>query len=274
MKTAKKIFAILFIAIMIATMFIGCKKEEDSEPVNATEPISVSDEEMEEAVNELTEDISVEETKTDTDGNAVIVGQDDKGNTVEIKKNNDGTVTKTTVDKNTGKKTEQTTVVTTTKNTVTTTNKSVPSTTEKSVTQTNKPKSVNNTTTTTGHTHDYKPVYKTERIKVKDAYDEPVYTEQQAFYCEGCGIECVTESAKYYTGDNYSMFHMKHVVPSRNDGIIPLCPKADEKPSTVPGDYFGKPNWIKIQTGTIHHDAVYEDRKAIDYYKCSCGATK
>ena len=40
------------------------------------------------------------------------------------------------------------------------------------------------------------------------------------------------------------------------------------------GDYFGKPNFIKIQTGAVHHDAVYEDRKVVDYYKCSCGATK
>ena len=74
----------------------------------------------------------------------------------------------------------------------------------------------------------------------------------------------------------YATFFTKHASPRRNDGIIPLCPEASdaEAPTMCGGTRFGKPNFIKIQTGTVHHDAVYEDRKAIDYYKCSCGATK
>ena len=253
--------------IVIATMFVGCKKEEDSEPVNATEPISVSAEEMEQAVDEIIEDVSVEETKKDESGNDVVVGKDKDGNTVEVKTDKDGNITKTVTDKKTGKKTEETTKVTTTKKA---------DTTQKVETTTKKPTANKTTTTTkptsTAHTHDYKPVYKTEKVKVKDAYDEPVYEEVQAFYCSGCGMECVTESAKY--GMIYVTFFTKHTEPSRNDGIIPLCPNADEPQSMKSGNYFGKPNFIKIQTGTVHHDAVYENKKVVDYYKCSCGATK
>ena len=178
MKTAKRVFAILFIAIMIATMFIGCKKEEESEPVNATEPISVSAEEMEQAVDEIIEDVSVEETKKDESGNEIVVGTDKDGNTVEVKTDKDGNITKTVTDKKTGKKTEETTKVTTTKRADTTSSNKA-DTTKKAETTTKK-QTANKTTTTTkptstAHTHDYKPIYKTEKVKVKDAYDEPVY---------------------------------------------------------------------------------------------------
>ena len=278
MKTTKSIFAILLTVIMIATIFIGCKKEEESKPVNATEPITV--ETVDEIIDNLTEGVSIEDTTKDENGNEIVVGKDKDGNTVEVKTDKDGNVVKTITDKDTGKKTEQTTTkkaVTTTKKPVTTTKKSVtttkPTTTKKPVTTT-KPTTTKKVVTTTVHTHGYTPVYKTQRVKIKDAYDEPVYKTVQAFYCRGCGIEEVTESKKY--GVTYQTFHTKHTMPKRNDGIIPLCPKASNTnaPVMVSGDYFGKPNTVKIQTSTIHHDAVYEDRKIVDYYKCYCGATK
>ena len=179
------------------------------------------------------------------------------------------------------KMTEQTTAVTTTKKQENTTKKSqtkTETTTKKSEnkTTTTKPskKPAQQTTTTTAHKHDYKPVYKTEKVKVKDAYDEPEYKEVQAFYCSGCGIECVTASKKYgLTGAQ--AFHVKHIYKSKNDGIVPLCSSPNiPNVSMVSGKTLGKPTTVKIQTGTVHHDAVYEDRKIVDYYKCSCGATK
>lgn len=282
----KKILAILLTMIVLATMFIGCKKEEESKPVNATEPITV--ETVDEIIDNLTEDISIEDTTKDENGNDVVVGKDKDGNTVEVKTDKDGKVTKTITDKDTGKKTEQTTAVTTTKKQETTTKKSqtkTETTTKKSEnkTTTTKPSkkpaqqtttTKPNSTTTTVHKHDYKPVYKTEKVKVKDAYDEPVYKEVQAFYCSGCGIECVTESMKY--GMTAQQYHTKHATPKMNKGAVPLCPKASDTnaPNMTSGKSFNKPMTVKIKTGTVHHDAVYEDRKVVDYYKCSCGATK
>ena len=279
MKTTKRILAILFTMIVLATMFIGCKKEE-SQPVNGTEPASV--ETVEDVIDNLTEDVSIEDTTTDENGNNVVVGKDKDGNTVEVKTDKDGNVVKTITDKDTGKKTEQTTAVTTTKKQETTTKKSqtkTETTTKKPAQQTTTTKP--NNTTTTVHKHDYKPVYKTEKVKVKDAYDEPVYKTVQAFYCSGCGIECRTEAKKYNI--TYDEFHGAHVMPevfNKNNkyGNIPTCTYVrkheHDVPNMVSGDYFGKPNYIKIQTGTVHHDAVYENKKVVDYYKCSCGATK
>ena len=111
MKTTKRILAILLTMIVIATMFIGCKKD-DSEAVNGTtEPIT--EETITEIPEELTEDVSVDTAVTDDEGNKTITGTDADGNTVEIKTDKDGNVTKTVTDKDTGKKTESTTKVVT-----------------------------------------------------------------------------------------------------------------------------------------------------------------
>ena len=160
----KKIIAILLTMVMIATMFIGCSKEE-SEAVNGTtEPETVAEEAVDAVVDELTEDVSIESTTTDKNGNEITIGKDADGNTVEVKTNKDGTVTKTVTDKKTGKKTEQTTTVApkpvtttlksqqTTKKSETTTKKSTPQTTKKTETTTKKPTQTTTKPVTPGHT--------------------------------------------------------------------------------------------------------------------------
>lgn len=281
----KKILAILLTVIVIATMFIGCSKE--SEPVNGTtEPTSV--ETVDEIVDKFTEDVSIEDTTTDEDGNEVLVGKDTDGNTVEIKKDKNGNVTKTVTDKETGKKTEQTTTVPTTKRPETTTKKKSEDTTKKPETTTKKPASQTQSTTvpktTSAHTHNF--VKKSKQVLVKEAWDEDIYetkqkmVEEQCAYCSGCHIDCIAEAQRLGYSD-FQMFHMKHC--TGRDGLS--CPQTYGNPdSMLSGASFGaptrkmypvyengKPVYEKVKTGTKHHDAEYRT----EYWEeCACGAKR
>lgn len=256
----KKIFAILLTVIMIATIFIGCKNNEESEPVNATANEEITEAVSDEIIENLTEDISVEETK-----------KDENGNTVEINTDTDNTVT----DKDTGKKTEQTTTtkktVTTTKKAETTTKKTT--TTTKKATTTTKPattkaptttKKATTTTkaTTTAHTHNYNiPVYAEKQVLVKAAWDEDIYetkTEKKAHrVCVTCGLDFTTgyKDAGYTDETTYAGRH------ARATGHT----KTTTKYETVT---------TKVKTGTKHHPAEYKTEKYVTGYKCTCGAKK
>lgn len=293
----KKLLSILLATTLLLTLFIGCSKSD--EPTDASTKETVTTETVEDIVDELTEDVTVEETTVDDDGNEITVGKDADGNTVEIKTAKDGTVTKTVTDKNTGKKTEQTTTVAT-KPVPTKPNNGKSDTTKPSAT---KPADKTTTTTkpsttkptTTAHTHNYQPVYKTEpiyetqKVLVKEAYDEPEMVCEQAYYCSGCGVDCFAEARKY--GLSTQMFHMKHCKQgpwAERDTGMPVCdmhlmPNAPMQTMRLSsGSGLGLPNFKLYPTGkTIHHDAVYEDKKVqtgtkqvITGYKCSCGATK
>lgn len=280
----KKILAILLTVIVIATIFIGCSKK--SEPVNGTtEPTSV--ETVDEIVDNFAEDVSIEDTTTDENGNEIVVGKDKDGNTVEIKTDSNGNVTKTVTDKDTGKKTEQTTTVTTKKQETTTKKKSEetakrPETTTKKPTQNTTTKPASQTTST--HTHNF--VKKSKQVLVKEAWDEDIYEtkqkmeEMQCFYCSGCHVDCIAEADRLGYS-NYQMFHMKHC--TGRDGLS--CPRTYGNPdSMLSGASFGaptrkmypvyengKPVYEKVKTGTKHHDAEYRT----EYWEeCSCGAKR
>lgn len=281
----KKILAILLTVIVIATIFIGCSKE--SEPVNGTtEPSSV--ETVDEIVDNFAEDVSIEDTTTDENGNEIVVGKDKDGNTVEIKTDSNGNVTKTVTDKDTGKKTEQTTTVSTTKKSETTTKKKSEDTTKRPETTTKKPASQTQSTTvpktTSTHTHNF--VKKSKQVLVKAAYDEDIYEtkqkmeEMQCFYCSGCHVDCIAEADRLGYSD-YQVFHMKHC--TGRDGLS--CPCIYDNPdSMLLGQAIGQPNrkmypvyengepvYEKVKTGTKHHDAEYRT----EYWEeCSCGAKR
>lgn len=281
----KKILAILLTVIVIATIFIGCSKE--SEPVNGTtEPTSV--ESVDEIVDNFAEDVSIEDTTTDENGNEIVVGKDKDGNTVEIKTDSNGNVTKTVTDKDTGKKTEQTTTVPTTKKSETTTKKKSEDTTRKPETTTKKPASQTQSTTvpktTSAHTHNF--VKKSKQVLVKEAWDEDIYEtkqkmeEMQCFYCCGCHVDCRLEAQRLGYA-NYQAFHVDHAF-GRN-GLS--CPRTyDNGYSMLSGASFGaptrkeypvyengKPVYEKVKTGTKHHDAEYRT----EYWEeCACGAKR
>ena len=118
------------------------------------------------------------------------------------------------------------------------------------------------------HTHNWVAQYKTvnvpekghnEQVLVQAAYDEPTYGYEYHSFCNTCGLDLTAN------GINESQHVKQHALN-------------DEGGSTTQ-----KP--VEVQTGTIHHEAVYETRYVVDSpattkqeltgYKCSgCGKTK
>ena len=118
------------------------------------------------------------------------------------------------------------------------------------------------------HTHNWVAQYKTvsvpekghnEQVLVKDAYDEPTYGYEYHSFCNTCGVD-LTEN-----GINAAQHVKQHMLNGEGGSIT-------QKP-------------VEVQTGTIHHEAVYETRYVVDSpattkqeltgYKCSgCGKTK
>lgn len=276
----KKILSMLLTVLFIVTVFVGCTADTDDA---TTEPTTVAEEAVDAVVDELTEDVSVESTTTDENGNEITIGKDADGNTVEVKTNKDGTVTKTVTDKETGKKTEQTTTVApkpvtttaksqqTTKKSETTTKKSTPQTTKKPETTTKKPAQTTTTkpvqqtaTTTTKPPHTHKFVTKSKQVLVKEAWDETTYEtvtkREEHSFCMTCGLD---ETEAYRRGDipgctSVSMFHMKHVKQTH--------------PNTTGNAQGGKIVTVTEKVPkTVHHDAQY---KTETWEECSCGATQ
>ena len=118
------------------------------------------------------------------------------------------------------------------------------------------------------HTHNWVALYKTvnvpekghnEQVLVQDAYDEPTYGYEYHSFCNTCGLDLTAN------GINDSQHIKQHMLNSEG------------------GSTTQKP--VEVQTGTIHHEAVYETRYVVDSpatttqeltgYKCSsCGKTK
>ena len=118
------------------------------------------------------------------------------------------------------------------------------------------------------HKHDWVAQYKTvnvpekghnEQVLVQDAYDEPTYGYEYHSFCNTCGLDLTAN------GINDSQHVKQHMLNGEG------------------GSTTQKP--VKVQTGTIHHEAVYETRYVVDSpattkqeltgYKCSgCGKTK
>ena len=94
---------------------------------------------------------------------------------------------------------------------------------------------------------------------VQDAYDEPTYGYEYHSFCNTCGLDLTTN------GINDAQHVKQHILNGEG------------------GSTTQKP--VEVQTGTIHHEAVYETRYVVDSpattkqeltgYKCSgCGKTK
>lgn len=117
------------------------------------------------------------------------------------------------------------------------------------------------------HKHEWVAQYKTvnvpekghnEQVLVQDAYGEPTYGYEYHSFCNTCGLDLTAN------GINDSQHVKQHMLNGEG------------------GSTTQKP--VKVQTGTIHHEAVYETRYVVDSpattkqelvgYKCSCGKTK
>lgn len=118
------------------------------------------------------------------------------------------------------------------------------------------------------HTHNWVAQYKTvnvpekghnEQVLVQAAYDEPTYGYEYHSFCNTCGLDLTAN------GINDAQHVKQHMLNGEG------------------GSTTQKP--VEVQTGTIHHEAVYETRYVVDSpattkqeltgYKCSgCGKTK
>lgn len=118
------------------------------------------------------------------------------------------------------------------------------------------------------HTHNWVALYKTvnvpekghnEQVLVQAAYDEPTYGYKYHSFCNTCGLDLTAN------GINDAQHVKQHMLNGEG------------------GSTTQKP--VEVQTGTIHHEAVYETRYVVDSpattkqeltgYKCSgCGKTK
>lgn len=117
------------------------------------------------------------------------------------------------------------------------------------------------------HKHDWVAQYKTvnvpekghnEQVLVQDAYDEPTYGYEYHSFCNTCGLDLTAN------GINDSQHVKQHMLNGEGGSTTQKT--------------------VKVQTGTIHHEAVYETRYVVDSpattkqelvgYKCSCGKTK
>ena len=118
------------------------------------------------------------------------------------------------------------------------------------------------------HTHNWIAQYKTvnvpekghnEQVLVQAAYDEPTYGYEYHSFCNTCGLDLTAN------GINDAQHVKQHMLNGEG------------------GSTTQKP--VEVQTGTIHHEAVYETRYVVDSpattkqelvgYKCSsCGKTK
>lgn len=118
------------------------------------------------------------------------------------------------------------------------------------------------------HTHNWVAQYKTvnvpekghnEQVLVQAAYDEPTYGYEYHSFCNTCGLDLGAD------GINDAQHVEQHTLNGEG------------------GSTTQKP--VEVQTGTIHHEAVYETRYVVDSpattkqeltgYKCSgCGKTK
>lgn len=118
------------------------------------------------------------------------------------------------------------------------------------------------------HQHNWVAQYKTvtvpekghnEQVLVQAAYDEPTYGYEYHSFCNTCGLDLTAN------GINDSQHVKQHMLNGEGGSTTQKS--------------------VKVQTGTIHHEAVYETRYVVDSpattkqelvgYKCSgCGKTK
>lgn len=195
------------------------------------------------------QEVKQEEKKEEKKEETAKADSSNKSNTSDSKKDNTASTTNTSSNKNN-------------------TSPSKPSNSSNS--SSSKPSNNNssNSSKPAEHTHNWVAQYKTvnvpekghnEQVLVKDAYDEPTYGYEYHSFCNTCGLDLTAN------GINDAQHVKQHTLNGEG------------------GSTTQKP--VEVQTGTIHHEAVYETRYVVDSpattkqeltgYKCSsCGKTK
>ena len=213
------------------------------------------------------QEVKQEEKKEEKKEETAKADSSNKSNTSESKKDNTASTTNTSSNKNnTSSSSKPSNSGSNNSNTSKPSNNS--SNNSSSSKPSNNSGSNSNNSKPAEHTHDWVAQYKTvtvpekghnEQVLVQDAYDEPTYGYEYHSFCNTCGLDLTAN------GINNAQHVKQHMLN-------------DEGGSTTQ-----KP--VEVQTGTIHHEAVYETRYVVDSpattkqeltgYKCSsCGKTK
>lgn len=199
------------------------------------------------------QEVKQEEKKEEKKEETAKADSSNKSNTSESKKNNTASTTNTSSNKNNTSSSSKP------NNSSNNSGTSKPSNNSSSNSNSSKPAE---------HTHNWVAQYKTvnvpekghnEQVLVKDAYDEPTYGYEYHSFCNTCGLDLTAN------GINDAQHVKQHMLNGEG------------------GSTTQKP--VEVQTGTIHHEPVYETRYVVDSpattkqeltgYKCSsCGKTK
>lgn len=199
------------------------------------------------------QEVKQEEKKEEKKEETAKADSSNKSNTSESKKNNTASTTNTSSNKNNTSSSSKP------NNSSNNSGTSKPSNNSSSNSNSSKPAE---------HTHNWVAQYKTvnvpekghnEQVLVKDAWDEPTYGYEYHSFCNTCGLDLTA------SGINDAQHVKQHILNGEG------------------GSTTQKP--VEVQTGTIHHEAVYETKYVVDSpattkqeltgYKCSgCGKTK
>ena len=201
------------------------------------------------------QEVKQEEKKEEKKEETAKADSSNKSNTSESKKNNTASTSNSSSNKN---------------NSSSSSSKPSSKPSNSSNSSSSKPSNNNssNSSKPAEHTHNWVAQYKTvnvpekghnEQVLVKDAWDEPTYGYEYHSFCNTCGLDLTA------SGINDAQHVKQHILNGEG------------------GSTTQKP--VEVQTGTIHHEAVYETRYVVDSpattkqeltgYKCSsCGKTK
>lgn len=225
------------------------KKDGSTTTLTPSEDSAKTEDEMKEE-----QEVKQEEKKEEKKEETAKADSSNKSNTSESKKGNTASSTNTSSNKNN------------------TSSSSKPSNSSSNNSSSSKPSnnsgSNSNNSKPAEHTHNWVAQYKivnvpekghNEQVLVQDAYDEPTYGYEYHSFCNTCGLDLTAN------GINDAQHVKQHMLNGEG------------------GSTTQKP--VEVQTGTIHHEAVYETRYVVDSpattkqeltgYKCSsCGKTK
>ena len=212
-------------------------------------------------------EVKQEEKKEEKKEETAKTDSSNKSNISESKKNNTASTTNTSSNKNNTSSSSKPS-----NSSSNNSNTSKPSNNSSNNSGTSKPSNNSGSNSSSSkpaeHTHDWVAQYKTvtvpekghnEQVLVQDAYDEPTYGYEYHSFCNTCGLDLTAN------GINDAQHVKQHTLNGEG------------------GSTTQKP--VEVQTGTIHHEAVYETRYVVDSpattkqeltgYKCSsCGKTK
>ena len=245
-----KVGMVVLIVVLLGMMLTQCTNTTETKSVKSDKTVEKTKKKVTTKKPGKNKSIDVDKSSSQEEKKEKTAKTDssNKSNTSESKKDNTASTTNTSLNKNN-------------------TGSSKPSNSSSNNSGLSKP-SNNSGSKPAEHTHNWVAQYKTlnvpekghnEKVLVQDAYDEPTFGYEYHSICNTCGLDLTAN------GINDAQHVKQHMLNGEG------------------GSTTQKP--VEVQTGTIHHEAVYETRYVVDApattkqeltgYKCSgCGKTR